>query len=68
MPDISMCKGTSCPIKDSCYRHVAKPNRYLQTYFTTPPIKDRKQCDYYWKIDIVEEEEVYDASSIRYRG
>lgn len=25
MPDISMCPGNNCPIKDSCYRHKAIP-------------------------------------------
>ena len=25
MPDITMCKTESCPIKKSCYRYMAKP-------------------------------------------
>lgn len=45
-PDITMCKGTNCPIKEGCYRHTAKPSDY-QSWFMEPPIKDGK-CDMYW--------------------
>jgi hypothetical protein len=47
MPDITMCKGTDCPHKEKCYRFMAKPSEYWQSYFTEPPIKDGK-CDMYW--------------------
>jgi hypothetical protein len=46
-PDITMCLGTDCPYKETCYRYTAKPNEYYQSYFTEPPIKDGK-CDMYW--------------------
>jgi hypothetical protein len=47
MPDITMCLGTNCPYKESCYRFTAKPSEYMQSYFMKPPIKDGK-CDMYW--------------------
>ena len=47
MPDITMCSGEGCPVKESCYRFTAKPNEYRQSYFVEPPIKDGK-CDHYW--------------------
>jgi hypothetical protein len=47
MPDITMCEGTHCPIKENCYRYTAKPNEYRQSYFVTPPYKDGK-CEHYW--------------------
>ena len=47
MPDITMCLGTDCPQKETCYRFTAKPNEYWQSYFSVPPIKDGK-CEYYW--------------------
>ena len=47
MPDITMCVGTNCPYKESCYRHTAKPSEFWQSYFMEPPIKDGK-CDMYW--------------------
>jgi hypothetical protein len=47
MPDITMCVGTDCPQKETCYRYTAKPSEYRQSYFSVPPIKDGK-CEYYW--------------------
>lgn len=49
MPDIAMCNGTNCPLKETCYRFKAKPCEY-QTYFMTPPLEDGK-CEYYWKME-----------------
>jgi hypothetical protein len=46
-PDITMCLGTNCPYKESCYRFTAKPSEYMQSYFMNPPIKDGK-CKMYW--------------------
>jgi hypothetical protein len=46
-PDITMCPGTNCPYKESCYRFTAKPSDYMQSYFMKPPIKEGK-CDMYW--------------------
>ena len=46
MPDITMCPGTGCPYKETCYRYTAKPSDW-QSYFSIPPIKDGK-CDMYW--------------------
>lgn len=48
MPDITMCRGGDCPLKNSCYRFLAKPSE-LQSY-TTPPFKDGK-CEIYWEND-----------------
>ena len=46
MPDITMCLGTDCPYKETCYRYTSKPSDW-QSYFSVPPIKDGK-CDMYW--------------------
>ncbi len=48
MPDISMCHGTNCPLKETCYRYKAKPNERWQSYIQ-PPIENDK-CDYYWEV------------------
>ena len=45
-PDITMCPGTNCPHKETCYRYTAKPSDY-QSYFTEAPVKDGK-CEMYW--------------------
>jgi hypothetical protein len=47
MPDITMCKGTNCPYKESCYRFTATPNEFMQSYFIEPPFKDN-YCEMYW--------------------
>ena len=31
MPDITMCTG-NCPVKENCYRYMATPNPYGQSY------------------------------------
>lgn len=41
-----MCKGTNCPLKESCYRYTSKLDDH-QSWFTEPPFKDNK-CDMYW--------------------
>ena len=48
MPDISMCSGLKCPLKDKCYRKTAKPNPYRQSMFSKPPVKEDNSCDYFW--------------------
>lgn len=48
MPDISMCMGEACELKQSCYRYKAKPS-FRQSYID--PEKKGKQCKYYWKIE-----------------
>jgi hypothetical protein len=46
MSDITMCKGTNCPLKEKCFRFTAKADEY-QSYFNESPLKDDK-CDMYW--------------------
>jgi len=48
MPDITMCKGQNCPLKENCYRYKAKPSLY-QSYFMEAPFKNR-ECNHYWEI------------------
>lgn len=49
MADISMCKGTDCPMKNNCYRYTAKPNEYGQYYLTTVPYnKETSKCLEFW--------------------
>jgi hypothetical protein len=45
MPDISMCLGDGCPLKDGCYRFTAVPDMW-QSYFTIPPHKDGQCADF----------------------
>jgi hypothetical protein len=48
MPDITMCKGKNCPLKESCYRFTAKPDEW-QSFFLEEPVKDR-ECDHFMEV------------------
>jgi len=48
-PDISMCNGTNCPLKEECYRHKAIPLDW-QAFFIESPIKEDGNCDYFMEI------------------
>jgi hypothetical protein len=50
MPDITMCNGVGCEIKEICYRYKATPSEFMQSYFFTTPNKGLN-CDYYWKLE-----------------
>ena len=42
MPDIALCKNEKCKLKKSCYRFIATPDEYWQTYcdFVSKDCKD----------------------------
>jgi hypothetical protein len=46
MPDITMCKGEGCPIKEHCYRHTAEADDY-QSFLVESPW-DGKTCKLFW--------------------
>jgi hypothetical protein len=50
MPDISMCKGINCNIKDNCYRFKAKASEFRQSWFFNSPNIDENNCDYYSEV------------------
>lgn len=37
MPDLTMCTG-NCPVKENCYRYMATPNPYGQTFSILEPV------------------------------
>lgn len=43
MPDITMCDGKGCPIRNHCYRHRARPTPNWQSWFAKAPW-DGKDC------------------------
>lgn len=51
MPDITMCEGTSCPLRENCYRKRAVPTPNWQSYFASAPVDKEGNCTYFWKID-----------------
>ena len=51
MTDISKCRGTDCPLKESCYRYTAKEGMWQSYIFDVPYDKEKKKCEYYWKVE-----------------
>lgn len=55
MPDITMCRGEGCSLRETCYRYKSKPTKERQPYSTAPPIEIanglRTVCEYYDHID-----------------
>jgi hypothetical protein len=49
MPDITMCSGIECPLKETCYRYLAKPSFYQSYFFTAPYDKEYESCGHYWE-------------------
>ena len=52
MPDISMCSGQTCPQKDTCFRYLAKPSEWRQSYFLGIPLKEDGTCEHYWEVKL----------------
>lgn len=51
MPDISMCKNKTCPLRNTCYRFIAEPNPHRQVYaeFDWKVVDNGVvTCEYYW--------------------
>ena len=42
-----MCLNKDCKLKYKCYRFMAKPNNYRQSYSDFKPNKDN-ECEYFW--------------------
>jgi hypothetical protein len=49
MPDITMCSGKNCPLRESCYRYTAPIAGYKQAIWIVAPYDSTlKKCDHYW--------------------
>jgi hypothetical protein len=48
MPDIAMCKNETCKLKKDCYRYMAEPSKYWQTYADIKP-NEKGECAYFIK-------------------
>ena len=47
MADISKCYNSEqCPLKDSCYRHIAPADEHWQLYCNF--YEDEENCTFYW--------------------
>lgn len=48
MPDISMCNGTDCPIKETCYRYTATPTPHWQAYSDFKFSEQLNVCEFFF--------------------
>ena len=48
MPDISMCLNKTCDKRKNCYRFMAIPNPYRQSYMEFKP-DEEGVCGYFWQ-------------------
>ena len=56
MPDISMCRETECPLRQSCYRNEAsgtKPSEHWQAWFVgyISMMWATEKCEWYWPVE-----------------
>lgn len=56
MPDICMCVNFECLLKSICYRYLARPSEYAQSYSKFEPYKSKEpdgimewDCDAWWE-------------------
>jgi len=47
MPDITLCSGEGCNIKETCRRYKAQPSEYYQYYFMGTPFFTEDNCKYH---------------------
>ena len=47
MVDITKCSGLNCPMKEKCYRYVAKEGMW-QSYFMSPPFDGTGCSSFYF--------------------
>lgn len=55
MPDITMCRDVTCPLKNKCQRFISISNEKYQCYFTLSPLhldaeSGAASCEYYWEV------------------
>jgi hypothetical protein len=50
MPDITMCNGNDCKLKDKCYRFVADADPHWQSYFIDLPLNEDGSCDHFYPL------------------
>ena len=50
MPDITMCSGKNCEIKNECYRYRAIPNEFRQSWFADNDLYKYGSCDFFTSV------------------
>ena len=50
MPDIAMCRDENCPSRLKCYRFVATPSKWLQSYGGFGRETGDEKCGSFWPV------------------
>lgn len=50
MPDISMCANHLCKNEKECFRFIAKPSKFCQTYADFEVKKFKTKCEHFIKL------------------
>jgi len=59
MVDIALCINQTCPKRESCFRFMARPNPYYQSYGEFKPKPDGS-CNMHYQI--IETDEIKDKN------
>ena len=51
MPDITMCDDKNCGIRFKCYRYMAEPDEYRQSFFVGLVREYNEPCKHFVKIE-----------------
>ena len=51
MADITMCEGLNCKKKTKCYRYLANPNPYLQSWSNFYDFIENDICDFFMNFE-----------------
>ena len=54
MPDISMCNNKDCKSRKTCYRYMAPPSEFMQSYLVIKGVMDK--CKHYWEHLVIPKE------------
>jgi glycine cleavage system pyridoxal-binding protein P len=53
MPDITMCKRDDCKSNKKCFRYMAEPSKYYQSYFAVNPEIKKGKCEYFYPYNVM---------------
>lgn len=48
MPDVALCRDYACPSRETCYRFLATPSPFMQTYASFGREEGAQKCGSYW--------------------
>ena len=50
MPDVTMCPGGACPLRQRCYRYRAVPDGRQDAFGAVPFDEEAGACELFWDV------------------